>query len=404
MWGRKTVRVDGKTDAGNKKKKVYKDLLVPTGISLLDPCKVLPIGNFMFNQEMLLYMADRGEANQIDRTLAGANTSDLIVNQLLTEKYIPSDSEMQYLREVTGDNLIENSFYKLNPDRVWRITSTRPQYQRFASCRMVSVFELLDMKHQLREMDRAHILGAANFIILVKKGSDQYPGKPQEIQQLASQLRTSSRVPLIVGDHRIEIEIITPKLDKTLSPERYNALDSRITARLYQILNTGSYSAGTGMDDSMKLLKVVAASMEARRDSIRESLMDHVFDQMYERNDQLKVEPKMQFYPRRVALDFDPNIATYLQDLRDRGDISRETILAELDILEADEAIKRKREADMYDDIFGPVNVPFSSTVTDGQKKAAGRAGGGSTGGGGTNSASISSNPGRKPSSSTPGA
>jgi hypothetical protein len=111
----------------------------------------------------------------------------------------------------------------------------------------------------------------------------------------------------------------------------------------------------------MKLLKVIASSMEARRDHIRDSFMRNVFRPMWMKNDQLLTEPKMAFYPRRIALDFDANIANYMQQLRDRGDISRETILAELDILEQDEAVKRQREAETMDEIFSPVNVPFSS-------------------------------------------
>lgn len=423
VWGRKDFKVGGKTDQGNKKKKTYNKLLVPTGLTLLDPLKVVPVGNFMFGQEKLVYIADRAESLQIEETLAGPNTSDLIVNQLLLRKYEPSKAEAAQIMEVTGESITTMGFFELNPDRVWRITATRPAYQRFADVRMASVFELLDLKHLLREMDRAHIVGSTNFIILVKKGSDNLPAKPQEIAELNQQMKISSRVPVIVGDHRIEIQIITPKMDHTLQPERYNALDSRITSRLYQILNTGNYASGTSTDDSMKLLKVVAASMEARRDNIRDSIMDHLFDQMYERNDELKEKPKMLFYPRRVALDFDPNIATYMQDLRDRGDISRETILAELDISEAEEAAKRKRESEIYDEWFTATNVPFSTPVgPDGQpvdsmvagntakpgvgttgagpNKAAGRAGGGKTGGGGANRQSGKSGPPRGPAKS----
>lgn len=364
MYKRKTFKVKGKG-----RKREFKDLIVPVGISYLDPMKVIPVGNFMFNQERLVYLADRQEAQEFD-TLAGYNTSDLIVDQLIESKYEPWNTgpnkesgrdELRYLMELTGQSNIENRMYLLRPENVWRITSTRPQYQRFASVRMESVFELLDLKHLLREMDRSAILGSTNAIILIKKGDKDHPARPQELEQLSSQVQMTSRVPIIVGDHRLSIEIITPKTDKTLSPERYNGLDSRITARMYQILSTGNYAAGTATDDSMKLLKVIAASMEARRDQIRDSFMTKVFKSVWMKNDQLMSEPKMQFYPRRIALDFDPTIASFMQQLRDRGDISRETILAELDILEEDEAVKRQREADQYDEIFSPVNVPFSS-------------------------------------------
>lgn len=415
MWTRKTYKVTGKG-----RKKTFANLQVPIGITLLDPMKVLPVGNFMFNQEQLVYIvSDLEEANEIEKTLAGDNTSDLIVKSLLKDRYNPSASERREIQEITGQNS-STSYFSLNADQVWRITSTRPHYQRFADVRLKSVFELLDLKHLLREMDRAHILGAANMIILVKKGTDQRPAVASELSALASQVKNAARIPIIVGDHRIEVEIITPKLDKTLSPERYNALDSRITARMFQVLNTGSYNSGTGMDDSMKLLKVIAASMEARRDNIRDSINEHVIKEIYRRNDSLITKPKLQFYPRRIALDFDPNIATFLQDLRDRGDLSRETILAELDIIESEEAKKREKEASDFDHIFAPTNVPFSSTVSpntdtkngssgngetttdpvsgtggSGNTRSAGRSGG--RAGGGTNRNSVRSGPPRGP-------
>ena len=359
IYGRKNYKVKGKG-----RKKEFKNLLVPVGISFLDPMKVIPVGNFMFNNERLVYLADALEAQEFD-TIAGFNTSDLIVDQLIESKYEPWNgpnykagrTELRYLMELTGQSNIENRMYTLRQDNTWRITATRPQYQRFAAVRLESVFELLDMKHQLREMDRAALLGTTNAIILVKKGDRDHPARPQELEQLSAQVQMTSRVPIIVGDHRLSIEIITPKTDNTLDPRRYDGLDSRIMSRLYQIL------AGTAKssDDSIKLLKVISSSMEARRDQIRDSFMDNVFDQVYMMNDQFTTEPKMAFYPRRIALDFDPNIALYMQQLRDRGDISRETILAELDILESDEAVKREREKEIYDEIFTPVNVPFSS-------------------------------------------
>lgn len=413
IFGEKNIKVKGE-----RRKKEYRKIKVPIGISTLDPMKVIPVGSFWFGQEQLVYIADVGEAKQLEDTLAKENSTDLVVSQLITKQYFPDKDELLKLQELTGISDLRSRLFVLNPENAWRITATRPSYQRFADVRMEAVFEWLDMKAILKEMDRSMLLGATNAIILVKKGDKDNPARPQEIQQLASQVTTASRVPIIVGDHRIDIEIITPNTDKTLAAERYNAIDSRITARLYQILSTGNYAAGTAVDDSIKLLRVIASSMEARRDLIRDSFMTHVFRPMWEINDSLKEEPKMQFYPRRISLDFDPTIATFMQDLRDRGDLSRETLLAELDIIQDDEAFKRQVEKDKYDEIFSPVNVPFSTpnpvdpanpngdpnndsnpdSNPDGQPvprdpKGAGRRGGGNSNGGGTNRESFRPNP-----------
>lgn len=70
--------------------------------------------------------------------------------------------------------------------------------------------------------------------------------------------RSNARVPVIVGDYTLDVKIVTPKLDMTLKAERHNAIDSRITARLYQLASSGNYSSGYSGDDSIKLSKVIA--------------------------------------------------------------------------------------------------------------------------------------------------
>lgn len=177
-WGKKDYKVKGKSEGGKKRKKVYTGLNVPIGVSLLDPLKIVPVGNFMFGREQLAYIAaDELEVDTINDVLAGTNTSDLIVDRIIKGKYRPSEREKSILSNLDID---AERLFLLDPDTVWRVTDTRSSYERFANIRMKSVFELLDLKRQLREMDRAHLIGGTNFIILVKKGTDDLPAKPQE--------------------------------------------------------------------------------------------------------------------------------------------------------------------------------------------------------------------------------
>lgn len=410
LMGKKpTMKVRGKSDKGITRKKTYSNLVVPLGLSILDPLKVLPVGNFMFGQERLAFVATPVQSDIIEETLAGSNSSDLVFSQLIEGKYNISQDERSLLSEITGDQIPLDRLYVMDRRKVFRVTSTRPAYERFAQVRMKSIFELLDMKAQLRQLDRAYLIGGTNMIILVKKGSDHQPAKPGEVSALANQIKQSSRVPIIVGDHRMEVEIVTPKLDKTLTPERYNAIDSRITARLYQILSAGNYAAGTANDDSLKLIRVISRSMEARRNDIRRAIMAHVILLTFEANEELKNEPNLKFYPSRIGLDFDPNLAQYLLDLRTMGEISRHTALAEADVDEAEEAAWREREQ-KWDKLFVPpeiLNAPPAPEggVPGGTKlqgkspgaKSGGRQGGGNSNGGGANGQSRKSGPARGP-------
>jgi hypothetical protein len=383
LWERKDFKVKSKTSSGKASKKVYKNLLVPRGLSVLDPLKVIPVGNFMFGQEDLVYIADQPEVRQFDEFLAAENTTDLIVQAMISGKYQADPDELADLQELTGSNDLANRLYVLNPDNVFRITSTRPDYKRFADVRMMSVMEPLDLKHNLRESDRSDILGNLHCIVLVKKGSEQNPAKREELQQTAVQMQQSARVPLIISDHTMEIEIISKKMDKTLQPERYNALNQQIASRLFMVLGVGGYSSGTPVDDSTKLFKVISSTMEARRDDIREAIMDRIVEKIWEKNTNLSGDPQIEFFPRRIALDFDNNYATLLHLLFSTGDVSRETMLSELDIDQDVEALRREREDADYSEIFIPKLLPGQGVLGP-----VGQMGGGNFNGGGMNSES----------------
>jgi hypothetical protein len=353
-WQTKTYKVRGTSEKGNKRRKEI-TIRAPKSLSLLDPLKVVPVGVSLFRQNRLAYIADRGESENFLKAING-ETSDPIVSRLILGPYKPDDGERRWMGEM---GIAADHLYELNPATVFRHTATRPDFQRFATVRMKSVFELLDLKHQLRAMDRAHLIGGTNFIILITKGTDDRPASPAEVANLQMQVRTVARLPVLVGDHRLKVEIVTPKLDSTLKGERYNTIDARITARLYQMFMLGNYAAGAGGDDSVKLAKFLAKGLESRRHMLRRTLEDAIFTPMFTRNDQLETAPKMLFHPKQIALDFDSAWATFLLDLRESNEISRNTILSQFDLDQADEARMLEREAEKYDDIF-MTQVPFS--------------------------------------------
>lgn len=409
-WGTKTYRVRGKSPEGKKRKKSF-DLQVPKGITLLDPLKVIPVGNFMFNQEQLAYVADRREAEQFTRILE-RKASDPMVERMIVGPYEPTEEDTDWLSSL-GLGRTQQLFL-LNPTTVFRHTGTRPQYRPFPSIRLRSIFELLDLKMQLRQMDRAHLVGGTNFIIVITKGTDAHPANAKEVTHLQAQVRTVARLPVMVGDHRLSVEIVTPKLDNTLKAERYNSIDSRISGRLYLTMISGAYQTGTTGDDSVKLTKVIARGLESRRHMLRRSMEEHVLKPLYDRNDSLTTKPKLRFHPKNIALDFDANFASFLLDLRASGELSRETILSQFDMDQDDEARLLEREREVFDDIFQTA-TPFDSPAnnqqrgpgqaqpqptepakpsTPDQQRRAGRRQGGNSGGGG---AAPGSGQGRSP-------
>ncbi len=395
QWSTKTYKVLERKDGSSRpRKKEFKNLRVPTAISVLDPLKVVPVGDMMFGNERLAYIADPDEYGGIMEGLGEMRSKDLVVHKLFDRKYIPTNAERQTLAEtLPREGGILDRLILLREDAVFRVTLTKPAYQRFADVRLASTFELLDLKHNLRESDRSDVLGNLNCIVHVKVGSKDIPASAREVADARNQFKTYSRNNLMITDNRVEVEILTKKTDKTLQPERHNMLDARLTARVYQILSTGNYAAGTAVDDSTKLFKIIAASMEARRDTIREQIMDHIIDRIWDENN-LKGDPILRFHPQKIALDFDRYYSTLLQQLNTLEVISNETMLDELGLDINQEASRLRHEKDEFGDLFNQRDTP-------GNKMTSGVAGGiygGTSNGGGTNLKSFQATPRNEPS------
>lgn len=401
IWGTKEYKVRGEGEGGRKKRKTVK-FRAPMQFSLLDPLKVVPVGSGLFHRRGLAWRATREESLRFDDIIGNDRaTQDDIVPQLIVGRYTPAPGEKRELQQLGVDT---NNLWLLNPVNVFTHTATKAGFQRFSPIRMRSVFELLDLKQQLRQMERAHLIGATNFIVVVTKGSDAIPGEPDEIAHLQNQVQTMARLPFMVGDHRLKVEIVTPKMDSTLKPERWNAIDGRITARLYGMFVLGNYSAGASGDDSAKLVKVVAKGMENKRNMLRRTFERHIFRPMFEVNEDLESMPKMHYHPRAIALDFDAAWADYVQRLSEKGDLSRETSLSEFDFDQDLEAELKKREkANGYDEIF-KTQIPFAAPNGGGGQQQEpvvppGRDnGGGRRGGGGRAPGSGQGQPAKRPS------
>lgn len=109
-------------------------------------------------------------------------------------------------------------------------------------------------------------------------------------------------------------------------------------------------------------------------------------------NDTLTSKPSLLFHPERIGLAFDPAFASFLLDLRDTGELSRQTILSQFDMDQDDEARFRRREAAEYDNDFqtqvpgAPARTygdPTTEPMSKQDQKRAGRKGGGTKNGGG---------------------
>lgn len=354
-WGQKSYTVEGKGEGGRSRRKEY-NLSVPVGLGFLDPTRVVPVNGDIFGGSELAWIASDEELGLVN----SADNEDRLTRALFLRRYQPSKSEEKKLQkeDIETDRLV-----LLNPEFVFRHTLTKAPFERWANLRMKSLFPLLDLKHQLREMDRAWLLGGINFVVLVTRGTDDRPAGVAEVTETAAMVRAQSKSPIIVTDHRINIEIITPDVTHILNDEKWKVLDERILMKMWGTFQIPSEVGGR--ETSLTLGKVISRGLASRRHMLKRSIEKEIvrYTQEHPLNADLdfKEKVRLEFRPRHIELEFDPTLITMLQELRDRGDLSRETILSELGFDQELEAMRREREDDEYGDTFVPVNVPFDS-------------------------------------------
>lgn len=416
LWGRRSYTVRGATESGRPRRKPFLNLRVPTAMTVFDTTKVVPVGTTLFERERLAYVADDGEDDTFSRMLRlrdqramrfsgvvpsdnGPPAGDDLVEALIERPYAPNEIEREELME---EGISPDRLYLLRPGSAFRHCLTKPGYQRFADVRMRSIFEVLDIKYQLRQLDRTWVIGGINFILLIRIGSDLKPATGAELDGLDAMAVSIAKLPVVVGDHRLTIDILVPKVELVIDADKWDTLDERIRGRVLQQFLPSTSSQGV---DPVKMSKVVADGLESRRMDLRRRIERKVFGAIRAANPELSAPANIEFWPDQISLAFDSDYASFLLDLRQAMELSRGTILGQFGFDQHREFIRRQREEATYDDTFGTI-VPFGGGGSDDggdggggdtsnmSKRSAGRTGGGRRNGGG---AAPGSGQGRAP-------
>lgn len=361
VWGYKDYTVRGRTTKGNRRKKTYR-IWAPRQIRLLDSTKVVPVGTGPLGGEVLCWQATDGELNAYQQAYRG-DTVDPLMITFFQGTYQPSVAEAGELYSLGAD---PTRLLVMNRDFVFRHTLTKSDYERFADIRLKSCFSLLDLKRQLMQSDRANLIGAANYILLIRKGLKDEPAQPAEMANLKENYNFIAKMPVIISDHRLSIDIIAPKTDFTLQSEKYAVLDSRILTRLLGTLTIGG--SGQRNETQETLSAAVARVMENRRHMLKRTIEMEVGRAVVEhpRNAGIfDTEPNLVYTPRNVALTLDQSYVQALLALRTQREISRETILEYFGLDQSTEAQRVEMEAEVFDEVF-KTWVPFAGQAPGG--------------------------------------
>lgn len=341
---------------GPKRKKKVR-VWCPVDIRVLDSAKIVPIQSGPLGQERLAWQATEWEIDTFQLVQDGTKL-DVMMSEFYLGTYTPDPDEDEHLRKLGVDT---GRLLELNPKYVQRHTLTKADYERFADVRLKSCFALLDLKQQLLASDRAALVGSANYILLVKKGSKDEPAQQSEIDNLKSSYSVLARLPVIISDHRLSIEIVAPKVDLTLNQEKYDVVDTRLMSRLIGTLSLGS--RGQRNETNLTISHAIAKNLENRRHMMKRFLERMIARAVVQdpRNEGIfEDEPNLVFTPRVVSLGYDSALMQAILSLRTQREVSRETILEYMGLNQTTEAMRMEVEGEIFDDIF-KTRQPFDS-------------------------------------------
>lgn len=366
-WGRReyTPRLKTGDKRARASKKKYA-IATPVAVTFLDPRRVVPLQPGPFGQDRLAWAATKDEYTNYVLSWQTGGYGDALMREFLTgPTNLEDKGERSYL---SGMGIQVDYLININPSTVIRYSRTKSHYERFPSLRLKSTFPLLDLKQQLMEADRVTLVGAANFILLVRQGSKEEPATQGEIDNLQENFKVVAKVPVVVGDHRLQIDIITPSQEHVLESNKYDTLDRRIISRALGALTIAS--SGQRNENSLSIARGIARLLESRRKMFQRFMEEHLVRSILEHPANVGIfkgsDPSLAFTPRNIQLDSDADFLKSVLAMRTMNELSRQSMLETFGFDQAVEAMRREIEAEPggYDDIF-QTHVPFDSPTGD---------------------------------------
>jgi hypothetical protein len=308
-------------------------------------------------------VARKAEMGRQDRIAANLFTAQIYVNPF----------------EVDMPSTTTGVLYLLNPQIVQRSTMPKGSW-RYPRPLLTRNFPLLEAKRLLNIMDFALLQGGSNFIVVAKKGSDKRPARPNEVANLREVIRRSSKTGVIVGDHRLSFEIITPKLDELLNPTKRRLIGRKLVMGMMRVADHGD---DKGSETAKAETETYGRVISWDRAAIARHMKRNVYKETARRNSSILKGPASLWFPK-VILQGTQYFTDFVLKLRDRGDIPRKAAVQAAGFDYEAGLAQRKRELANGDDaVLIPGMVPHSSPEQPGQQPSPNDNGGGRPPGGG---------------------
>jgi hypothetical protein len=358
---------------------VQAQLQVPH-VGVLPSENIRVISNDLLNEGILAYhVEDLNMKRWLDEFFnprtAGVRKAVMAMQEPIVSALFTGRIEIPY---TDGDIMSRGRIlYTLNQKMVHR-TSMPKGSLPYARPLLTRNFALLEAKRLLNIMDYALLQGGTNYIVVAKKGTDNLPAQQPEIENLVGQVTHASRSGVMVGDHRLSIEIITPDLEELLNPAKRKLLGRKISMGLLRQSEQVTGDAGTqGAENEMEML---ARVVSADRGKILRHVQATFYNDTAERNRQIFKLGAPTIWAPKIVMAGAKDFWSSVLNSRDRGDIPRRWAVEALGFNYDAGLAEREREIKRGDDeILLPAGVPFSSPEAGPQDNNEGRPPGTST-------------------------
>lgn len=329
-------------------------------VGVLKAEQIRPIGNDMFGQAELAFLPEPKHSQWLQEffepSTTAARRAELKRQDPVSAVIFTGPVEIE-----NEENLIGSltHAYRLNPAMVQRTKLPASGEPRPP---MTRNFALLEAKRLLNLMDYALLQGGMNFIVVVKKGTDERPALPEEISNLTEVVRRASRTGVIVGDHRLTVEIITPDLTELLNPTKRKLLGRKIAMALLRVPEHATEDPGQeGMRSD---IEIVSKVITADRQDLRRHVENFIYAQIVKRNGDSLADGAPRIWFPKIILQGAQYFTDYVLKLRDRGDIPRKFAVEAAGFDWEAGVAQRKRELEEnIDETMAPAAIPFDGSA-----------------------------------------
>lgn len=346
---------------GGTDEKVNAQLSAPK-VGILPAEDVRVLTNDIFSDGELAYDPPTQQLKSWLDKFFDSSTTAAVKAKMRSEEPVLAALFTKKIRQPWNDTDMFSSgkdLYVFNPRMVKR--STMPKgAAAYPRPLLTANFALLEAKRLLNIMDYALLQGGTNYIVVAKQGSDQLPAQQPEIDNLVDQVRSASRSGVLVGDHRLDIEIITPKLEELLSPAKRKLIGRKLAMALLRIPE--QVTGDPGSEGAKGELEFAARSIAFDRRALKRHVEAYVYDDTADRNPGTFTKGAPSVWFPRIILSGIKDFQAAITSARDRGDIPRKWAVEALGYDYEAGVAQRKRELESGDDdVMIPGNVPFDA-------------------------------------------